>query len=138
MAGIDPIRIDGLAAFTRDLRKMDAELPKQLRIKFNEAAELVAIWVRTRVPRRTGAARRSVKPRSTRTAVRLTAGGPRAPYFPWLDFGGRVGRNRSVSRRFISDGRYLYPGYRTNRTRVRTLITGALAEAGKATGIEVT
>lgn len=135
---IDPIRIEGLQPFVRGLRKMDGELPKQLRLGFNDAANLVVEDARRPMPSVTGRARKSVRARSTRTAVRVVAGGPRVPYYPWLDYGGKVGRNRSVSRRFISDGRYLYPAFRANRDKVRERLTTALADAGRAAGIEVT
>lgn len=135
---IDPIRVEGLQPFVRGLKKMDAEAPKRLRLAFNDAAEVVVQWVKPKVPSRSGRARNSVRARSTRTAVRVTAGGPRAPYFPWLDYGGRVGKNRSVQRQFIADGRFIYPGYRANRDQVRDRLTSALADAGNAAGIEVT
>jgi hypothetical protein len=68
--------------------------------------------------------------------VEIAEGGAVAPYLPWLDFGGTVGRGRrstarvsihgggrvtvkrvgsrgsgSVVRPYIKDGRYLYPAY---------------------------
>lgn len=107
----DAIRVDGLAEFQRSLRKLDSDLPKVLRIALNEAADLVVGEARSRVPRRSGRAQASIKAASTRTAVRVRAGGNRAPYYPWLDFGGRVGPRKSVRRPFLKDGRYIYDGY---------------------------
>lgn len=108
---VNVIRIDGLAEFSRNLRKLDSDLPKVLRIALNEGADLVVHEATPPIPKRTGRAARSVKARSTRTAVRVVAGGKRAPYYPWLDFGGRVGPSRSVVRPFRKEGRYLYAGY---------------------------
>lgn len=107
----DAIKIDGLAQFSRNLKKLDADLPKALRIAFNEAADLVVNDAVPSIPKKSGKAARSVKARSTRNAVRIAGGGNRAPYYPWLDFGGRVGKNRSVKRPFYSDGRYIYESY---------------------------
>lgn len=135
----DAIKIDGLAKFSRDLRKLDSELPKALRIALNEAADLVATGAKARVPKRTGKAASTIKPASTRTAVRVKAGGKRAPYYPWLDFGGRVGKRRSVKRPFIKEGRYLYAVYFDLRDsgRIQQVLTRALLDVARQSGVEV-
>src|SRR6266516_6672861 len=99
----EAIRIDGLAEFTRNLRKLDAEVPKALRVALNGCAEIVLGYARPRVPSRSGRAASTLRARSTRTAVRVSAGGRRAPYYPWLDFGGRVGRHKKTRRAFIRE-----------------------------------
>src|SRR5689334_15341087 len=83
----EPIKITGLAEFNRALRRMSTDLPKALRQAQNEAAGIVVDWARPRVPVRSGRAARSVRASSTRTAARVTGGGARVPYYPWLDFG---------------------------------------------------
>jgi hypothetical protein len=133
----EPIRIDGLAQFSRNLRKLDAELPKGLRVALNEAADVVIGYAKPRIPRRTGKAQASLKARSTRTAVRVQGGGPRVPYYPWLDFGGRVGRSRSIRRPFLKDGRYLYAAYFQNRSQFEDVLTRALINVAKSAGVEV-
>lgn len=135
----DPIKIDGLAAFSRNLKKLDNELPKALRIAMNGAANLVVNDARPRVPRRTGRAQSTIKARSTRTAVRVAMGGTKAPYMPWLDFGGRVGRGRSVVRPFIKDGRYVYRSYFKLRDSgdIQTEITRALLGVAAQAGVVV-
>lgn len=102
------IGIQGLAQFSRSLRKLDSEAPKQLRLALNEAANLLADKTRPKVPFRTGAARGSIRAGSTRTSARVTVGGRKAPYFPWLDFGGKTGKNKSAIRPFFKDGRYVF------------------------------
>lgn len=111
----EAVRVTGLAEFSRNLRKLDAELPKTLRIALNEAADLVVTTAQPQIPKRTGRAQRSLHARSTRTAVRVSAGGNQAPYYPWLDFGGRVGPGRSIERPFRKEGRYLYAAYFAKR-----------------------
>lgn len=133
----DPIRIDGLAQFSRDLKKLDADLPKALRVALNEAADVIVDYARPRVPKRSGRAQASVKARSTRTAVRVVGGGSRAPYFPWLDFGGRVGRRRAVKRAFLKDGRYIYEGYFRKQAEFEAVLTKALLDVAAQAGIEV-
>lgn len=134
---IDPIKIDGLAAFTRSLRKLDSNAPKALRVAMNDAAQVVVDWARPRVPRRSGRAARSLRVASTGRAVRVRAGGARVPYYPWLDFGGRVGRGRFVRRPFRREGRYLWAGYSANRSEVQRITERALLDAAKSAGVEV-
>lgn len=137
MAIIDPIKIDGLAEFNRNLRKMDSDLPKALRLAGNEAAQIVVDWARARVPSRSGKARATIKGKSTRTQSRVSGGSQRVSYYPWLDFGGRVGRKRSVKRPFIKAGRYIYPGYTTNVQQVYDVLVAALLQVAKDAGVEV-
>lgn len=133
----EPIQIRGLKEFSRNLRKLDRELPKGLRIALNEAAQVVVDYAVPRIPRRSGRAARSVKARSTRTAVRVSGGGNRVPYYPWLDFGGRVGRKRSVNRPFKKDGRYIYAGFHAKRKEFATVLERALLKVAESAGVEV-
>lgn len=135
---IQPIRIQGLAEFNRALRKIDSDLPKALRLAQNEAAQIVVDWAKPRVPKRSGKAARSVKAKSTRTSARVSGGGARVPYLPFLDYGGSVGRNRSVKRPFLKGGRYIYPGYARNQEKVAEKLTEALVRVASNAGIEVT
>lgn len=93
------------------MKAADSDLPKQLRLGLNKVADDVIDEAVKSVPSRTGRARRSLKAKSTRTLVRAAGGSSRVPYYPWLDFGGRVGPNQSVVREFKRRGRYLYPAY---------------------------
>lgn len=131
------VQIKGLAEFNRGLRKLDSEAPKQLRIGLNSAADLLIDKTKPEIPSRTGAARASLKARSTRTSARIAVGGRKAPYYPWLDFGGKTGRNKSVDRPFYKAGRYLYP----TLGKVRPLILDGLDEAirtvARNAGLEV-
>lgn len=131
------VKINGLAQFTRDLKKLDSELPKVVRIALNEAADIVVDEAKSRVPRRSGRAQASIKARSTRTSVRVSAGGNRAPYYPWLDFGGRVGRKRSVKRAFLAEGRYLYAAYFDKRSKFEEVLADALLGVARSAGVEV-
>lgn len=133
----EAIKIDGLDQFVRNLRKLDQNLPKALRVAFNDAAQIVIEYARPKIPVRSGRAARTLRAQSTRTAVRVTAGGKRAPYYPWLDFGGRVGRKKSVKRPFIGDGRYLYAGLHAERERIHQATVDALLDAARSAGIEV-
>lgn len=134
----DAIKIDGLAEFTRNLKKLDSDIPKMQRVGFNAAAQIVIDYAKPRVPRRSGRAASTLAARSTQTSVRVSGGGRKAPYYPWLDFGGRVGKNRSVSRPFFSGGRYLYPALSARREAILEAVREALMDSARAAGFEVT
>ena len=133
----EPITIDGLSQFIRNLKKLDADLPKTLRKGFNDAATIIVDYAKPRVPHRTGKAARSIRAQSTRSSVRVTEGGPRAPYMPWLDFGGKVGRAKSVSRPFLKEGRFLYAGLKDERDKIYASVEATLIAAAVAAGVEV-
>jgi len=131
------ISVEGLAEFNRGLRKLDADAPKALRIALNGAADLLVNKTVPQIPRRTGAAAKSLKAKSTRTSARVSVGGRRAPYYPWLDFGGSTGRNRSVERPFYSEGRYLYPTLRRVRPEVARALEQGLVDVARGAGLDV-
>lgn len=138
MASKDPIQIEGLTKFVKDLKKIDRELPKAVRLAGNEAAQLIVEWAKPKVPKRSGKAAGSIKAASTQKGGRVKAGGNKAPYYAWLDFGGRVGRNKSVARQFYSDGRYLYPALHAQRDEIEEIYRNALIKIVEGAGIEVT
>lgn len=138
MATIEPIKVEGLADFSRNLRKLDSDLPKVLRLAHNQSAQIVVDWAAPRVPRKTGRAAGTLKARSTRTESRVQGGSARAPHYAWLDFGGRVGRKKSVKRPFIKGGRYIYPGLGANRAEVEETLLRSLLDVARQAGVEVT
>jgi hypothetical protein len=132
------IKINGWSDFSRNLRKIDNEAPKMLRLVANDAANIVVDWARPKVPvGKSGRAQKSVKAKSLRTAAQVQGGSKNAPYYPWLDFGGRVGKRRSVKREFVGDGRYIYPGLANNNDAVHKRLIGGMLEIVEAAGIEV-
>lgn len=138
MADRTMIRIDGLVEFQRALRDLDSAMPKLLRQALNEASQLVIDRARPGIPRRSGRAAQSLKVRSSQRKAAIAAGGRRAPYYPWLDFGGRTGPGRSVNRPFLTEGRYIYPALRRNRDEITRKLEAAVAEVARAAGVEVT
>lgn len=133
------IRIEGLTTFSRHLKRMDANLPKALREAMNDAADLVVEDAKALVPKRSGKAAASLRVASTRTAVRVRAGGRKAPYYPWLDFGGRVGRRKRTVRKFEKEGRYLWPTYFKHRDsgRLQQILERSLVDVALKAGMEV-
>lgn len=133
----DTIKVAGLNQFVRALRKLDSDLPKMVRVANNAVAQIVLDYAIPRVPRRSGRAVSTLKARSTGKLVRVQAGGTKAPYYPWLDFGGAVGRKKSVKRPFYTDGRYLYVALRANRDKVQAALETSLVDTARAAGLEV-
>lgn len=118
MPVVDPIKINGLRELQAALRQLDGESQKLLRTTLNEAAETVASGARRRVPTRTGKAAASVKVASSQREARVKAGSAKVPYFGFLDYGGRVGISKSVSRPYVKTGRYMYPTYFANQASI--------------------
>lgn len=139
MSLVEPLKIVGLRDLQRALKQADGESQKRLRLVLNKAADVVIEDASSLVPRGpSGAARASLKARSGQREAVAVGGGRKAPYYPWLDFGGRVGRKRSVERRVIKEGRYLYPSWSQNRKRILELLADEIAEVAKGAGLEVT
>lgn len=136
------IRIEGLKEFQGALRKIDADLPKKLRVLFNEVAETVAAGARRRVPTKTGRAKASIKVASQQREAIIKGGGNKAPYYPFLEFGNKVGggafvgRGDSVDRPYRQAGRYLYPTFSANRQSVEAAMEKKLNELVEESGLK--
>lgn len=134
---VDAVQIAGLAEFRRSLRALGPAAPKALRVAGNQAAALVVDTARPRVPTRSGRAAKSIKARSTQSAVKIASGGRTAPYMPWLDYGGKVGRNDTAKRPFVADGRYVYPAYHAVKGQFEGLLRTALQTIADEAGLEL-
>jgi hypothetical protein len=123
------IEVGGLAQLSRGLKAVDSGAPKELRVALNSAADLLVDGTRPKIPSVSGAARRSLVARSTRTSARVAVGGKKAPWFPWLDFGGE-GRiaGRPAKREFLKEGRYVYPTLREIRPKIEQQLQDAITE----------
>lgn len=132
----EQIHVAGLREFAKALKQLDANAPKAVRLAGNEVADLIVTRTRPLIPRKTGKAAGSLKASSTRTLVRISMGGPRAPHMPWLDWGGKTGR-QGAARPFIKEGRYLYPTFRANRDEAERVLTKALVKAAEDAGLDV-
>ena len=131
------IAVEGLKELTKALRDVDKDLPKLIRLAANDAANILIDKTRPTMPSRTGRAKGSLKARSTRTSARVSIGGAKAPYVPWLDFGGKTGRNKSVIRPFIKEGRYLYPTLAKYRDDIVDNMQENLQDIVRQAGLEV-
>lgn len=136
MADDVTIQVHGLKEFQGALRQIDKALGPELRKALNEVAEVVAGAARPKVPVVSGRAAGSIKVGSTQRAAQIKVGGSKAEYFPWLDFGGRVGRRKSVKREFLKEGRYIYPTLREKRDATRQKLDQVLKRLAEQAGFE--
>jgi hypothetical protein len=137
----EPIRIIGLRPLVRSLRRAGAEFPKALKAGFKEAAELIVADAKPKVPTGPpagGHAVRSIRPSSTASRVSVSEGGARFPYMAWLDFGGKVGPNNSVTRPFRKTGRYIWSSFADRHAEVLDRVDEAVADAARQAGLDVT
>lgn len=137
MSSVDPIRIGGLRDFQAALKQMDGESQKQLRVVMNDVAATVASGAARRVPSRTGRARASVRVMSSQREARVAGGTAKAKYYGWLEFGGRIGRNKATSRPFVRGGRYMYPALAANRDGITRALEEGLADLARRSGLDV-
>lgn len=138
MNTVEPIKVAGLKDFQRALKQMDGESQKQLRVVLNQSATTVAQGAARRVPRRTGKAAASLRAMSSQREARVMGGSKKVPYYGWLDFGGRIGRDKSQRRPFVAGGRYMYPTFSANRDSIYKSLAAGLAKLARDAGLEVT
>lgn len=128
----------GIAELARAFRAMDADLPKRLRVEYRKVADHVVGVAQQRMPFVSGTAAKSLRPVAGQkyAGISFPAGGPgsggdKDGYYPWLDFGGTVGRGRvsagghmaasssgNVIRPVVKGGRYLYPAIAESRDEI--------------------
>lgn len=132
MAGTT-IRVWGVREWRARLERLDSELGDVARDVAKESAQNVGRRARALTPIGPG-------PRHVRSTINVrdavVRGGDRAhPYFGWLDFGGRVGINRSVSRPYMRSGRIMFVAYRAERPFVQIRMNRALRAAIRKAGL---
>lgn len=128
------IHVTGLIEYKQALRQIDNKLGAELRKGLNTVAEVVVEAARPKVPYLTGAAQDSMKAGSSQIAAQIKVGGTKAPHYMWLEFGGAVGRNKSVVRPFLKEGRYVYPAAEAKHAALVETLEGVLADVTRKAG----
>ena len=130
------IRVTGDREVIAALGRIKSVMPAVENTSGTVSAAQIAAFARARVPSGPptgGHASSSV----VAMGKEVRGGGAAFPYFPWLDFGGRVGRGNSISRPFMKTGRYIWRGYVTLKPQVEDNMEHALVGAIRLTGLEV-
>jgi hypothetical protein len=132
------IEVRGIRELQRAFKAIDAELPKELRQGFLGIAQRVAANASGRVPRVSGRAAGSIKPRASQrgAGIAFSDVGGSVPYFPWLNFGGRVGRNNSIERERVTPDRYIYTAIGAMKDETREAAEKAVTDAAHNAGFE--
>lgn len=126
------IRILGLPEVNAALHKFGDGLDDEMRDQFGPMVSDAVGRIRSEIPHLTGAAAASVDG----SGNTVTIGGDDAPYAPWLDFGGNVGRDDNISRPYVRGGRYLYPSL-ADDDRLTDAGEKAIEVQGRKQGFEV-
>lgn len=135
----DSFDIDADATELRDaLREASGGLAAAVRGELTDRARMIARAASGRVPRRTGAAAATVDAVPAPDGAQIVAGGRRAPYFPWLEFGGDVGRRGSIRRPFVRDGRYIGRAVDASLGDLEAAVARAVFDTARQAGLEVT
>lgn len=129
--------VSGLSDLGKALKALEDGAQKELGLALKGIAEGVVADVRSRVPHRSGRAAGSYKARGSARGASIAFGGAHAAYVPWLDFGGRVGKKKSVKRPVIKGGRYLYPAIGDNMEDVEQLVADAIDDITTRYGLKV-
>lgn len=83
-----PVRVENLRVVQAQLRKLDADLPKELRALNKSAAEIVADQARPHVPVQSGKLVGTLKARGEQRGASVKLGtGKRVPYAPPIHWG---------------------------------------------------
>lgn len=138
------VQVEGLKELRRDLRKVEAadELV-DVRTALKGAAGIVATEAQTRVPVRSGRARKSIRPLVSGNAAFVAGGKKAVPYYGWLDFGRRTpirGRSRTVGPWKLSgagpkQGRFIYPALAAKGQEVADAVASGVERALRKAGL---
>jgi len=136
------IRVSGLKELNMAFKQLSDEIAGPgLKAAFLAIATTVAGKARQMVPSRSGTAAASIQAHGSTRGATLSFGGQAAPYMPWLDFGGSVGRGhvhgvgfsgaikRDWMGRPAGEGRYVYPAISAERDHTAEAVEAAIAEA---------
>lgn len=153
MPSRNPVTVEGLTELRKKFKNLeDFEASKQLRKGLFEAAKIVSVEARSRVPigpsykgrHSPGAARASIMAGATANKAYVAGGRGTVNYYGWLDFGSRnpvSGRPRKVgpwkkSGRGPLNGRFIYAALDDKRDEVVARVAEALAQFEKEAGLE--
>jgi hypothetical protein len=124
--GQEVVKVYGLKELNRALKRLDVELPKNLKGRLKVIADHVADLVRARVPHVSGKlaskVRGSATTRGAAVRVNLDYAGP-------VEFGGYP-----KGREFVKKGRYIFPAAEAERSRIEEdlihVLNASIEEAG--------
>jgi len=130
------VEIRGIKELGRAFKQIDDDLAPELKSRFMGIASDVATTAQGKVPRISGKAAGSIKPRASVRGASIAFGGTAAPYMPWLNFGGRVGRRKSIVRERVTPDRYIYTTIGQKRDDISDAADDAIVDVARHAGFE--
>jgi hypothetical protein len=124
MADTTGVYVQNLGEVRKYLRKLHPDLVPVLRNDLKSAVTAIVVPnIRARVPKRTGRAQGNIRAVSKGNSIVIVAGTGKVAYFGWLDFGGELkgrgrAKNQTITRPFLTKGRYVYPGIAATEPRI--------------------
>lgn len=122
------IQVQGLQELNRALKRVDANLPKQLKGRFKVIAERVASIIRGRLPSVSGTMRSKTKAHATQRGAGITWRG--VPYAGPVEFGAWP-----RGRPYIQRGRYIFPVVVAEESRIANEVEQVLADVMRGAGL---
>lgn len=136
MAANVKVEIRGLRELAAAFKQVDTALPGKLKANLLGVAENVASKARGKVPRRSGGAAGSIRAKASTRGGSIAFGGSAAEYMPWLNFGGRVGRNNSIVRERVEPDRYIYTTIGAAKDETEDAVEKAIRDAAREANFE--
>ncbi len=132
------VKVTGLREVNAALKEVERGLPKAMQVEFKAIAEVIAESARGKVPRKTGAAAGSIRARATQrgAGIAFSDSDGSVPYFPWLNFGGRVGRHGSIERSTVTPDRYIYSSILSARDETMRAVDDAVKKVAGQAGFD--
>lgn len=127
------IRVIGLRELRRDLKRLDADWPKELAKANTAAAQIVATEAQRRAPagpHQGGGSvtpiRQSIRASRAQRSASVSFGGARSPHAAPTEFGGTLARHASASRTTVRQRAFLYPAITAKTAEVVQTYTAAV------------
>ena len=143
------VEVRGLRDLSKAFGQMDTGLRQELKSRMKAVAESVVRVAQGKIARRSGKAASSIKARAGLSgSASIAFGGTKAPYMPWLDFGGSTGRGHvpgvawsgAIKRDWrgnpFGEGRYIYPSIRQERPEIERTVEEAIKLVAQRAGFE--
>lgn len=131
------IEIRGIRELSAGFHQLEGNIPRAMKTRMRSEGQRIADRAAGGLPHVTGRAAGSIKPVASAQGVGISFGGASAPYEPWLDFGGSVGRGGATKLPFVQGGRYVYPAISAEGAGLEKAGEDAVADAAKGAGFEV-
>lgn len=128
------IKTNGLDQFKNKVRQLQSGMPAVIQLVALNSAKVVIKAAQPKVPTVSGAAAKSLRAYQTGQGA-VAEGGGTVDYYRWLEKGGLAGIKHTVKRAITSDGRYIWPSYVEEESRIHDMMEQSLNKAVQDSGL---